>query len=263
MVKAKKSLGQHFLIDPLIISQIIEALNPNADETILEIGPGEGILTGPLVNTGADIVAVELDRRLAPKLEKEFKDLANFRIIEADILITNPVEIGLGKFAVAGNLPYNITTPVMDWLLDYHDYIDRAVFMMQLEVAERVISPPGRKARSTISVLTEIFYDSQIICKVPPESFKPRPKVDSAVVKFVRHDKKYSVVNFPRFTKFVRFCFASKRKNLVNNLNSAYPIKRDELSKLITRICGSPQIRAEQLELDTFIILANEIFSRL
>jgi len=262
MIRAKKSLGQHFLSDPLIVSQIMEALAPQAGETILEIGPGEGVLTMPLVNSGAEIVAVELDRRLAPRLEKLFGTHNNFRVVEADILSIDPGSVGLENFAVVGNLPYNITTPVMDWLFKYHDNIGRAVLMMQKEVAERVTSPPGKRARSTISVLTELYYDGELFCLVPPESFKPPPKVDSAVVRFVRHNRKYEISNLARFEKFVRFCFAGKRKNLLNNLNSAYPIRREQLSETITHVCGSNKIRAEQIELDSFIRLSEEIFRR-
>jgi len=263
MVRPKKSLGQHFLTDPLIIANIIEALEPKPGETILEIGPGEGIVTLPLINTGAEIVAVELDRRLAPELARNFEDKPNFRVIEADILSVDPHTLGLDAFTAVGNLPYNITTPVMDWLLTYHTAIDRAVFMMQKEVAERVSSPPGKRSRSTISVLTELYYDSRIVCTVPPESFSPPPKVDSAVVAFTRHGRTYDIDNLKRFEKFVRFCFAGKRKNLLNNLNSAYPIAREELAGIITDICGSDKIRAEQLELDIFITLAGAVFERL
>jgi 16S rRNA (adenine1518-N6/adenine1519-N6)-dimethyltransferase len=263
MVRAKKSLGQHFLVDPLIVSRIIEALNPRAGETVLEIGPGQGVLTLPLVNSDAIIIAIELDRRLAPELEKVFKDRANFRVIEADILAIDPAEVGLERFSLVGNLPYNITTPVMDWLLKYYLAIDKAVLMMQREVAERVSSPPAKRARSSISVLTSLCYDSEIICDVPPESFKPPPKVDSAVVRFVRHDREYDIKDMARFEKFVRFCFASKRKSLLNNLNSAYPIKRDELEKIITEKCGAPKIRAEQLDLETMIDLSRLIFEKL
>ncbi len=263
MVKAKKSLGQHFLRDPQIISHIIDALNPKPGETILEIGPGEGVLTIPLLKTGVEIVAVELDRLLAPQLAKHLADSPNFRIVEADILSVTPGDVNLDFFAVVGNLPYNITTPVLDWLLNYHRNIDRAVFMMQKEVAERVTSPPGKRARSTISVLLELHYRSRIVCQVPPEAFVPPPRVDSAVVKLDRHDIDYEIGDIVRFRKFVRFCFAGKRKNLLNNLNSAYPLRRQELSALITDICGSPQIRAEQIEIRTIITLVNEIFSRL
>jgi len=262
MAQAKKSLGQHFLVDHVIVSQIIEALDPHPGETVLEIGPGEGVLTMPLVNSGADVVAVELDRRLAPELAKAFAGRENIRVLEADILSLDPSVIGLTDFAAIGNLPYNITTPVMDWLLKYHDRIDRAVLMMQKEVGERVSSPPGRRARSTISVLTELYYDSEKVCDVPPTAFRPVPKVDSAVVRFVRHDRTYPIDNPARFEKFVRNCFKNKRKNLLNNLNAAYPIPRGEIEEIIIDICGSPQIRAEQLELDTFIALAKNILSR-
>jgi len=261
MAQAKKSLGQHFLVDQVIVSQIIEALDPKPGETVLEIGPGEGVLTMPLVNSGADIVAVELDRRLAPELAKAFAGRENIRVLEADILSLDPSVIGLTNFAALGNLPYNITTPVMDWLLKYHDRIGRAVLMMQKEVAERVSSPPGRRARSTISVLTELYYESEKVCDVPPSAFRPMPKVDSAVVRFVRHDRTYPIENPVRFEKFVRNCFKNKRKNLLNNLNAAYPIPRAEIEEIIVKICGSPQIRAEQLELDTFFALAEDILS--
>ena len=261
-VRAKKSLGQHFLSDPIIVSEIIAAVAPKAGETILEIGPGEGVLTLPLVNTKANIFAVELDRRLAPRLAKEFHARENFKVLEADILAVDPRKFGLDSFAVVGNLPYNITTPIMDWLLTYYDLIDRAVFMMQKEVAQRVISPPGKKARSTISVLTSLYYDSSIVCDVPPESFTPPPKVDSTVVKFVRHGRTYPIADIGRFSKFVRLCFVGKRKSLLNNLNSAYPIRKDEIERIICEITGNPKIRAEQLDLDTFIALSDAILRR-
>lgn len=263
MVKAKKSLGQHFLIDPLVVSRIIEVLDPRPGESILEIGPGEGVVTLPLINSGADVVAVELDRRLASRLEKALATRSNFRIIEADILSLDPAAIGLERFALVGNLPYNITTPVMDWLLRYHTAVERAVLMMQKEVAERVSSPPGRRARSTISVLTSLFYDAEIVAAVRPESFRPAPRVDSAVVRFVRHGRRYEAGNLPRFEKFVRFCFAGKRKSLLNNLNSAYPIPRKDLEKIIVDCCGSDKIRAEQLDLETFLSVSRAVFDRL
>jgi len=262
MTRPKKSLGQHFLIDPLVVSEIIEAVQPEPGKTILEIGPGEGILTLPLVNSGAEVVAVELDRRLAPNLESVFEDSPNFQVIEADILAVDPSQVGLENFTLVGNLPYNITTPVMDWLLKHHHSIDRAVLMMQKEVGQRISSPPGKKARSTISVLTSLFYDSRIVSDVPPESFRPVPRVDSVVVVFDRHGKSFDIDDFDRFEKFVRFCFAGKRKNLLNNLNVAYPLTRDELSQIITDICGDSRIRAEQMELTAFIDLSREIFAR-
>ncbi|MDD4050988.1 MAG: 16S rRNA (adenine(1518)-N(6)/adenine(1519)-N(6))-dimethyltransferase RsmA [candidate division Zixibacteria bacterium] len=262
MIRAKKSLGQHFLSDPIVASQIIEALTLRSGETVLEIGPGHGALTHPLVNTGANVVAVELDRVLAPELARTFEKQKNFRVVEADILTIDPAALGLDRFVLLGNLPYNITTPVIDWMLKYHPVIDRAVLMMQKEVAERIASPPGRRARSTISVITSLYYDCRTACDVPPRSFTPPPKVDSAVVLFTRHDRTYAIDNLPRFEKMVRLCFAGKRKSLLNNLNSAYPIQREELVEVVTRLFGSSTIRAEQMTLDDFIRLAGEIFSR-
>lgn len=263
MTRPKKSLGQHFLVDPVIISRIIEALNPQPGEQVLEIGPGRGALTMPLIHSGAEITAVELDRELAPALERRLGAHDNFRIIEADILTVDPTSVGLKNFALVGNLPYNITTPVMDWLMTYHTAVDRALLMMQKEVAERVSSPPGRRARSTISVLTELYYDSETVCEVPPESFSPPPKVDSAVIELIRHDHDYDIGDKTRFEKFVRFCFKSKRKSLLNNLNAAYPIRREELDELISDICGGGHIRAEQLDLATMIRLSRTVFDRL
>jgi 16S rRNA (adenine1518-N6/adenine1519-N6)-dimethyltransferase len=262
VIRAKKSLGQHFLSDPVIVSQIIEALAPRPGETVLEIGPGQGALTHPLVNTGASVVAVELDRVLAPELAHAFEKQKNFRVLEADILTLDPAVLGLDRFALLGNLPYNITTPIIDWMLIHHGAIDRAVLMMQKEVAERIASPPGRRARSTISVITSLYYDCRTVCAVPPRSFTPPPKVDSAVVLFTRHDRAYAIDNPPRFEKLVRLCFAGKRKSLLNNLNTAYPLQREELAEIVTRLFDSSTIRAEQLTLDDFIRLAREIFSR-
>jgi 16S rRNA (adenine1518-N6/adenine1519-N6)-dimethyltransferase len=126
-----------------------------------------------------------------------------------------------------------------------------------------VISPPGRRARSTISVLTSLHYDAEMVCVVPPRAFRPPPKVDSAVVRFVRHDRKYDIGAVDRFEKFVRFCFRSKRKSLLNNLNSAYPVRREELEQMIGEICGPGHVRAEEIDLETFIRLSQAIFQRL
>jgi 16S rRNA (adenine1518-N6/adenine1519-N6)-dimethyltransferase len=262
MVRAKKSLGQHFLSDPGIVAQIIESLALRPGETVLEIGPGRGALTHPLVESGVSVVAIELDRIMAPELARTFAACLNFKVIEADILTVDPASLALDRFVLLGNLPYNITTPIIDWMLKYHDVIDRAVLMMQKEVAERVASPPGRKARSTISVITSLYYDCRTVCAVPPQSFTPAPNVDSTVVMFTRHDRRYPVDNLPRFEKMVRLCFAGKRKSLLNNLNSAYPIRREELGEMVIRLFGSGTIRAEQLTLDDFIRLAQEVFSR-
>lgn len=262
MVRPKKSLGQHFLTDPLIISDIIDALDPKPGESILEIGPGEGVLTIPLINSGANIIAIELDRRLAPMLQEEFKKRDNLKVFEADILAVDPAEFGLEKFALIGNLPYNITSPILGWLLKYNSLITRAVLMMQKEVATRIVATKG-KARSSITVLISIFYDCKLECDVPPESFTPPPKVDSAVVRFDRHRRTYDIDDYARFEKFVRLCFAGKRKTLLNNLNSAYPLTRDEILEIIKNICGEGQIRAEQINLETFILLSKEIFARL
>lgn len=261
-IRAKKSLGQHFLSDPDIVARIIETLALRRGEIVLEIGPGRGALTHPLVASGASVVAVELDRVLAPELAKTFASAPNVSIIETDILTVDPASLGLDRFVLLGNLPYNITTPIIDWMLTYHRSIDRAVLMMQKEVAERVASPPGRKARSTISVITSLHYDCRAVCAVLPRSFTPPPNVDSTVVLFTRHDRQYAVDNLPRFEKMVRLCFAGKRKSLLNNLNSAYPIRREELEEMVVQLFGSATIRAEQLELDDFIRLAQELFRR-
>ncbi len=262
MVRAKKSLGQHFLKDPVIVNEIIDALNPQPGQTVVEIGPGEGVLTLPLVNSGAEVIAVELDRRLAPKLAAALANKPNFHILESDILQFNPEEHNLDRFMLIGNLPYNITTPIIDWLLRYHDRILTAVLMMQKEVAQRIGAPPGRRARTTISVLTALFYDGEVICNVPPASFSPPPKVNSAVVRFSQHDRVYPVTDMVRFEKFVRHCFAEKRKSLLNNLNSAYPIPREELAGIIADLYDLPTIRAEQLTVEQFIELYDIICDR-
>jgi len=259
-MRAKKSLGQHFLNDPSIIAEIIDALKPLPEEKVLEIGPGRGALTVPLLNTGAQVTAVELDRVLAPEMAAELERFGNFKIFEADILRFDPAALGLKRFAVVGNLPYNITTPVMDWLFKYNDRISRAILMMQKEVAERVISPPGRKSRSTLSVLTELYFDSRMVIKVPPESFDPPPQVHSAVVLLTHHGHDFGIKGAERFRKFVRNCFAAKRKSLLNNLNSAYPLPRQVLEKIINDNLEKAGIRAEQLSLQDFIKLSQKIF---
>ena len=219
-----KRLGQHFLRDQRTIERIIEALNPKADETIIEIGPGTGALTASLVERAGRVVAVEFDNKLAPLLSERFAESANFKLVMADALTTDfCAEIEpAGSARLVANLPYNISTAILQRLITQRACLEEMVVMLQREVVERVLAPPGTTDRGYISVPVEVYCEAEKLFDVAPGAFRPPPKVWSSVmrVKF-RPRINAEITDEELLWETVSAGFAQKRKTILNNLRHA------------------------------------------
>ncbi|HJP95124.1 MAG TPA: 16S rRNA (adenine(1518)-N(6)/adenine(1519)-N(6))-dimethyltransferase RsmA [Pyrinomonadaceae bacterium] len=219
-----KRLGQHFLRDQRTIQRIIEALAPKHDETIVEIGPGTGALTAALVERAGRVIAVEFDKKLAPLLTEQFSASSNFKLIMADALATDFCrEIQPAHSArVVANLPYNISTAILQHLIAQRACLTEMILMLQKEVVERVLAPAGTSDRGFISVLVEAYCESEKLFDVAPGAFRPPPKVWSSVMRLsVRPRINAEITDEVLLWQTVSAGFAQKRKTILNNLRHA------------------------------------------
>lgn len=219
-----KRLGQHFLTDRRSIDRIVAALSPTADETILEIGPGTGALTTELVKRAGRVVAIEFDNKLEPVLRERFAESPNFKLVMADALTANFCEeIKPAPTArLAANLPYNISTAILQRLIVQRACLDEMVLMLQREVVERVLAPPGTTDRGFISVLVEAYCETEKLFDVAPGAFRPPPKVWSSVMRLkFRPRILVEVKDEELLWATVSAGFAQKRKTILNNLRHA------------------------------------------
>ena len=252
-LRAVKGLGQNFLIDADIVNRIVQATDITAGDEVLEIGPGIGTLTQGLLEAGAHVTAVELDKKLPAVLHETLAGYENFRLVEGDILKLDIAALMLKPFKVAANLPYYITTQILLTLLEKNLPATKIVTMVQREVAERMTAAPGSKIYGALSVAVQFRSQAQIAFEVPPESFLPSPEVTSAVVVCDVRKPPFDVdENF--FVKVVRAAFAQRRKTLLNSLTAAgFPREKILASGIdITR-------RAETLSLSEFAQLSNAL----
>ncbi|MDQ4120016.1 MAG: 16S rRNA (adenine(1518)-N(6)/adenine(1519)-N(6))-dimethyltransferase RsmA [Acidobacteriota bacterium] len=251
-VYAKKSFGQNFLIDPNYIEKIISSLNIRAGETIIEIGPGRGALTRKLIERKARVFAVELDKDLIPILETEFGNDENFVLIEGDALkldFRQFVNSKQERIKLVANLPYYISTAILQKLIEQREVFSELVLMLQREVVERIAAPAGNSERGFLSVLVEAYCQVEKLFDVPPAAFKPIPKVWSAVI--ILKMKELGLITKDEadeklFWALVSAGFAQKRKTILNNLKNA---RSDLLLKQITQRKGIEEILiAAQIE---------------
>lgn len=222
-IHMSKKLGQNFLIDADIVRGIVDAADIRPGERVLEIGPGIGTLTQGLAEAGAEVTAVELDKKLPAVLAKTLEGYENVRIVQGDILKVNIPEImGSESFKVAANLPYYITTPIIMTLLERRLPISRLVTMVQKEVADRMVAEPGTKAYGALSVAVQYYTQPHVELDVPPRSFIPAPEVDSVVIVCdVREKPPVTVADEKLFFRVVRAAFGQRRKTLSNALKGA------------------------------------------
>lgn len=216
-----KRLGQHFLRDQRIIHRIIDALNPKTDETIIEIGPGTGALTSVLVERTGRLVAIEFDNKLAPLLQQRFGGFGNFKLVMADALTVDFCKeiLPAQSARLVANLPYNISTAILQRLIAQRACIDEMVLMLQREVVERVLAPPGTSDRGFISVLVEAYCEAEKLFDVAPGAFRPPPKVWSSVMR-LKFRPRINAENTDDglLWEVVSTGFAQKRKTILNNL---------------------------------------------
>ena len=267
--RAKKRLGQNFLIDEAYARRIVGALAPRVGETVLEIGPGRGALTALLLESGARVVAVEFDRELVSLLRERFGKHEDFTLVAADALdvdFCSAVEPERSVRVVA-NLPFNISTAILQRLLEHRGCVVEMVLMLQREVVERINAPSGSAERGYLTVLVEAFCSTQALFDVPPGAFRPVPKVWSTVARLRVRESAVSEVDERLFLRFVSAGFAQKRKTILNNLRSAPA----DLCSLIETAGGAhavleaakidPQRRAEALTLTEWVSLLKAIMN--
>lgn len=257
-LRADKKLGQNFLIDPHVVQQIVEAAELKAEDTVLEVGPGIGTLTQGLAESGANVVAVELDKRLLPVLDKTLDGYDNVHIVNGDILKVDIMdEVGHKEFKCCANLPYYITTPIIFAILEKKLPMERLVVMVQKEVAERMAAKPGGKDYGALSVAIQYYTEPRIACIVPPMSFVPSPAVESAVIVCQRREEPaVEVEDEDLFFKVVKAAFSLRRKMLSNSLKNM-GISAAQCSTWLTLAGIDGKRRAETLSLAEFAQLAN------
>lgn len=259
---AKKSLGQNFLVDQNYINKIIHALAPQPDQRIVEIGAGRGALTEKLVESGANVIAIELDRNLIPDLQNQFKAAENFTLIEADALQINFDELiaenrkpQIENCKLAANLPYYISTAILQHLIEYRNVFSEMILMFQKEVVERITAEPRTKQRGFLTVLVEAFFETEKLFDVPPTAFQPQPKVQSSVVRLITKEGGGNIKDYEIFRELVGNAFRQKRKTIQNNLKNAEKnlqnvIKTSGgLDKILEAAEIEPRRRAESLSL--------------
>ncbi|MDD3732977.1 MAG: 16S rRNA (adenine(1518)-N(6)/adenine(1519)-N(6))-dimethyltransferase RsmA [candidate division Zixibacteria bacterium] len=256
----KKRLGQHFLNAPAVINAVIERVNPAPGQNIIEIGPGQGVLTIPLAESGASVLAVEFDEDLMRGLKKITATYHNVKILCLDFLEFDPDNDTFASFKLVGNIPYNITSPVIDWCIRHYEVLDSAVLMVQKEIAERLAASPGNKNWSPLSIFTRLYFTVKKLFDVPPESFYPPPEVHSAVVELVPRIK-VNVPDFKLFERVVRQSFLHRRKLLINNLVPDIITESKKAESIFSELGFKDNLRAEELSIEQFLKLTNYLIS--
>ena len=257
-IKMSKKLGQNFLIKRGIVDEIVHAAELTVGEPVLEIGPGIGTLTQGLAQSGADVTAIELDRRLLEVLDTTLASYDNVRIIHGDVLkLDVPTIMNHKPFKVVANLPYYITTPIIMSLLESKLPIERLVVMVQKEVALRMIAKPGTKDYGALSVAVQYYTEPDIVLDVPPKSFLPAPAVTSSVIRCVLRDKPpVDVIDEKLFFRVVKAGFAQRRKTFSNTMKTTGST-RDRIEELLAKANIDGQRRGETFTLQEFADVAN------
>ena len=221
MIRARKRFGQHFLHDPGVLGRIAAAIDPRPGERIVEIGPGRGALTLPLLERCGRVEVIEIDRDLVPVLRERAAGLGELVVHEADVLEVDFASLhgGGARLRVCGNLPYNISTPLLFHLLESRTVIADMHFMLQKEVVDRIVAPPGGKTYGRLTVMLAAACSSEALFRVGRGAFQPPPAVDSAVVRLVPHEvDPFPLPDPARFARVVAAAFSMRRKTLRNSL---------------------------------------------
>ena len=257
-IKMSKKLGQNFLIKRGIVDEIVHAAELTVGEPVLEVGPGIGTLTQGLAQSGADVTAIELDRRLLEVVDTTLASYDNVRIIHGDVLkLDVPTIMNHKPFKVVANLPYYITTPIIMSLLESKLPIERLVVMVQKEVALRMIAKPGTKDYGALSVAVQYYTEPDIVLDVPPKSFLPAPAVTSSVIRCVLRDKPpVDVIDEKLFFRVVKAGFAQRRKTFSNTMKTT-GLTRDRIEELLAKANIDGQRRGETFTLQEFADVAN------
>lgn len=259
----KPKLGQNFLTDHTVAQRIVEALGDVSDRTVIEIGPGRGVLTDRLISRARRVIGVELDRVLAAQLRMRYATKPNVEILESDfVTVEFPSLVGSRpgplhdlrptqpeSFDIVGNLPYYVTSDIVLRILELHERVERAVIMVQREVADRITAAPGNSEYGLLSATVQLFARAEKLFTVPPGAFDPPPKVHSGVIRLTMAPRFAELrIEEAPFIAFLKTAFAQKRKTLVNNVKATYP---DGSIKAAVKAAGlRPDVRAEAVPLE-------------
>ena len=256
----KKMYGQNFIIDENIITNIINTANIDKETLVIEIGPGAGSLTYKLSEKAKNVICYEIDTTLKEVLNETLKEKENVEIIYQDFLKANILEqikkYEYKKLYVVANLPYYITTPIIIKIIEDNIKVDKMVVMVQKEVGDRFKATPGSKDYSSLSVFLNYYFDVKKLLDISKNVFLPKPNVDSIVVEFKKKENLKEVTNKELFFKLIRDAFKQKRKTLKNNLKEYNLLKIEEILK---KYNYDLSVRAEQLTIDIFIEIANNL----
>ncbi|HET6396500.1 MAG TPA: 16S rRNA (adenine(1518)-N(6)/adenine(1519)-N(6))-dimethyltransferase RsmA [Pseudoxanthomonas sp.] len=249
----KKSLGQHFLHERAYIERIVQAVDPRPGDRVVEIGPGQGAITLPLLRRHGALTVIEFDRDLVGPLTAMAEGVGELAIVHRDVLQVDLTELAAGTpIRLVGNLPYNISSPILFHALDHAAAIRDMVFMLQKEVVDRMGAAPGSKVYGRLSVMLQAYCTVTPLFVVPPGAFRPPPKVDSAVVRLVpRAPAAVGIADPARFAEVVRAAFGQRRKTLRNALDGICDAAQFQAAGI------DPQLRAEQVDVPSFVRLAN------
>lgn len=253
MIKAKKKFGQNFLTDQYIIKEIVNHIKPLEQDNFLEIGPGMGAITTPILKKLDHISVIEIDPDMIDYLQKKLPK-ENINIINNDVLLLSNKELEVFD-RIIGNLPYYISTEILIKMIDIFESLKDLHFMFQKEVAERITAKPKNKNYGRLSVLIQYFFDAEILFDIPPNAFSPSPKIKSSFIKLIPKKKKtLRFKNLKNFKKVIKTAFQFKRKTLKNNF-------KDILDEENFNSIGiNSQKRAEMLSIDEFINIENYIY---
>ncbi len=255
--QARKRFGQNFLSDPHYINRIVDSISPSDKDQMVEIGPGLGAITELLINSVNKLDLVELDKDLIPRLEQKFSGKQHLSIHQADALKFNFGELRLNKenspkLRIVGNLPYNISTPLIFHLLSFREHIQDMYFMLQKEVVERICAESNSKTYGRLSIMTQYYCDAEMLFTVPPGAFQPAPKVDSAIVKLSPKSEQFLTALDPKLlSEVVTASFNQRRKTIRNNL------KKYINEEVLVELEIDPAARPETLSIDTYIKISN------
>jgi 16S rRNA (adenine1518-N6/adenine1519-N6)-dimethyltransferase len=254
----RKRFGQHFLHDQEIISRIVDVIAPGENDHLVEIGPGEGAITFPVLQQSRVLEAIELDRDLVPVLNKRAEGLGDLQVYQGDVLEFDFASLKKDDrpLRLFGNLPYNISTPLIFHLLDYAEIISDMTFMLQKEMADRLVADFDSEHYGRLSVMVQYCCEAELLFDVPPESFSPPPKVDSSIIRLVPYKTlPYSAQDEKLFSQVVKQAFSMRRKTLRNSLKGL-------VDDNVWEAAGIDSIRrAETLSVEDFVKLSNVLLS--
>jgi 16S rRNA (adenine1518-N6/adenine1519-N6)-dimethyltransferase len=250
--RAKKRLGQHFLTDPRLLARIADALGATRDDTVIEIGPGRGALTTALLERAGTLIAIELDRELVPILRERWADEPRFSVVEGDVLQQDLGALAGGPYLLAGNVPYNITTPILFHAMR-RPRPARAVYLVQREVADRIVAPAGSDDYGALSVNVQALAKAELLFGVPARAFSPPPKVESAVVRITpREDPVVTQEEEEPFRILVQGAFGLRRKQMRRVIRTLWGLDADAADAILARAGVDGDARPEVLDAPAF-----------